>query len=217
MTTTNSIHDASLASFREWFAVHETETDIYVTCKHDSDGNEYVVSLEQRLDGQWVASDPHDTEYFATRDEALAAFIDMVDLYIVSAEELGDTLADAAGDHDWITDSVDPADIAKASQARMAVTETIVTALTNHHDYSAAFARHVVSENPQLIAEIVADVMAAVQSREVASVITTPEAAELLGIKPESVQQNCRRGMYRTARQSGGIWLIHRDEVARNA
>lgn len=48
---------------------------------------------------------------------------------------------------------------------------------------------------------------------EVANVITTPEAASILGIQAESVQANCRRGTYQTARQSGGIWLIHRAEI----
>jgi hypothetical protein len=44
-------------------------------------------------------------------------------------------------------------------------------------------------------------------------VLTASEADDLLGKASGTTAQNCRRGIYRTARQSGKTWLIHRDEI----
>lgn len=47
----------------------------------------------------------------------------------------------------------------------------------------------------------------------VQNVITSQEAEALLGQKDGSVSAACRRGVYKTARKAGGVWLLHRDEV----
>lgn len=51
------------------------------------------------------------------------------------------------------------------------------------------------------------------QRATVNEVITSHEAAVILGIKQDSVRVACGRGQYKTARKVGGTWLVHRAEV----
>jgi hypothetical protein len=45
-------------------------------------------------------------------------------------------------------------------------------------------------------------------------VVTSQEAAIILGIKDRSVRANCEKGKY-NARKAGGTWLIERDSLGR--